>query len=88
IAVGRRPGAIEGTPIVTEIPATGAVDTVTLYMNADNQHAWEERILALKPRRIIFNPGAENARLARAAQANGIEPIEACTLVMLSTGQY
>lgn len=88
IAVGRRPGAIDGTSIVTEVPADSAVDTITLYLNADNQQAWEERLLALRPRRIIFNPGAENTRLARAAQARGIEPMEACTLVMLSTGQY
>ena len=88
IAVGLRTGDIEGTPIVTEVPLGQSVDTVTLYMNADNQRAWEQRILALKPRRIIFNPGAENERLAGSASAIGIEPIEACTLVMLGTGQY
>ena len=104
IAVGLRAGHINGTPIVTlqspdlllspdvsgsgEVQVGQVVDTVTLYLNADNQRAWEERILALKPRRIIFNPGAENERLARSAAAIGIKPIQACTLVMLSTGQY
>ncbi|MFZ1685970.1 MAG: CoA-binding protein [Flavobacteriales bacterium] len=88
IAVGRRPGVIEATPIVTEVPPDLPIDTVTLYMNADNQRAWEDRILAWAPRRIIFNPGAENERLSRRATAKGIVALEACTLVMLSTGQY
>ena len=45
-------------------------------------------ILSLHPRRIIFNPGAENPELETLAAAHGIEPVEACTLVLLSTGQY
>ncbi|HRP81332.1 MAG TPA: CoA-binding protein, partial [Flavobacteriales bacterium] len=64
------------------------VDTVTMYLNAHNQEAWRERILAMKPKRIIFNPGAENPAFERAAQEAGIETLEACTLVMLNTGQY
>src|SRR6185369_10231306 len=42
-------------------------------------------ILSLKPRRIIFNPGAENEELAELATSEGIKPVEACTLVMLAT---
>jgi hypothetical protein len=42
----------------------------------------------LHPKRIIFNPGAENAELEKLATDNGIKPMEACTLVLLSTGQY
>lgn len=88
VAIGLRPGAIEGTPIVTELPEGTAVDTVTLYMGAENQQAWHDRILAMRPKRIIFNPGAENDELERAANAAGIRTEHACTLVMLSTGQY
>ena len=88
IAVGLREGYIDGTPIVTDVPSDRTVDTVTMYMNAENQRVWEDRIVALKPRRIIFNPGAENERLARAAAQAGISVEEACTLVLLSTGQY
>jgi len=44
--------------------------------------------VSLKPNRIIFNPGAENDELAGLAAQNGIQPVEACTLVMLATSQY
>ncbi len=88
IAVGLREGMIGDVPIVTRIPENASIGTVTLYLNAHNQEVWRARLLALKPARIIFNPGAENPALAKDAQALGIEVLEACTLVMLSTGQY
>ena len=44
--------------------------------------------VSLKPKRIIFNPGTENLPFAQQANAEGIETIEACTLVMLSVGNY
>ena len=64
------------------------VDTVTLYLNAQNQKQYYDYILGLHPKRIIFNPGAENEELEKLAKEQGIKPMEACTLVMLSTGQY
>lgn len=88
LAVGLREGEVEDVPILKAIPEGSQVDTVTMYLNAGNQHAWEQRLLALKPKRIIFNPGAENPAFASKAETQGIETIEACTLVMLSTGQY
>lgn len=88
VAVGFREGQVEDVPIRKDIPAGSAVDTVTMYLNATNQQAWQQRLLALKPSRIIFNPGAENPAFAQEAEAQGIETIEACTLVMLNTGQY
>ena len=45
-------------------------------------------ILKQKPKRIIFNPGTENPELEKLAKDNQIEVLEACTLVLLSTGQY
>ena len=45
-------------------------------------------ILSPKPRRIIFNPGAENPELETLASEQGIQTLDACTLVMLGTGQY
>jgi predicted CoA-binding protein len=67
---------------------TEPVDTLTMYVNADSSDKELDRILRLKPRRIIFNPGAENVALAKKAEAAGIEVVEACTLVMLRTGQF
>jgi len=88
VAIGRRPGNINDTEIIKDHPALEGVDTVTLYLNPGNQRPYYDYILSLKPKRIIFNPGAENEELEQMAAANGIVTLEACTLVMLSTGQY
>ena len=53
-----------------------------------NQGEWEDYILSLNPKRIIFNPGSENPSLVRKASEKGIETINACTLVMLGNGLY
>lgn len=73
-------------PTLSEIPEP--IDTITLYVNAMRSLAMADEIIALKPRRVIFNPGAENRELAERCRENGIEPIEACTIVMLKTGQF
>lgn len=88
VAVGLREGQVLDVPIVKDIPPGTDVDTVTMYLNAHNQEPWEARILGLHPKRIIFNPGAENPVFARKARAEGIATEEACTLVLLHTGQF
>lgn len=88
IAIGKREGQIGDTPITKEHPALEGVDTVTLYLNPTLQQEYYDYILSLKPKRIIFNPGTENTELISLAKTNGIEPQEACTLVLLSTGQF
>lgn len=88
VPVGIRKGTVAGLPIHTDRPAAADIDTVTLYVGPQNQSSWYDYILDLQPRRIIFNPGTENPELERLAQARGIATEEACTLVMLSIGQY
>lgn len=88
VAIGLRKGAIGNTPIIPEHPVLENVDTVTLYMNAEKQKQYYDYILSLHPKRIIFNPGTENPELAQLAGQAGIEHPYACTLVLLSTGQY
>ena len=88
VAVGIKEGMIDGVKILTGRPAIEHVDTVTMYVGPKNQPEWYDYILSLKPKRIIFNPGAENPELEKLAQENGITPVEACTLVMLSIGNY
>ena len=87
-AIGKRPGKIGNVEILTGQPKLEPVDTITLYLSQKNQEPLEDYILSLKPKRIIFNPGAENPRLKMVAEKNGIETLDACTLVMLTTGQY
>ncbi len=88
IAVGNKKSAVMGIEITKEFPEVGSVDTVTLYLNPMNQRPYYEAIIRLQPKRIIFNPGTENPELEQLAEDAGIETIEACTLVMLATGQY
>lgn len=87
-AIGRKRITVADITIDTEKKPVEGVDTVTLYLNPDHQREYYDYILSLKPKRIIFNPGTENQELAALAEQNGIQTIEACTLVLLSTGQY
>jgi len=86
--VGIKNGEIMGEPILTGKPELKEIDTVTLYVGPRNQPEWYDYVLELKPKRIVFNPGTENQEFIGLAQKNGIECEEACTLVMLSIGNY
>lgn len=88
LAIGSRIARVAGVDIRTEPISTEDVDTVTVYLGAANQRPYYDYLLSLKPSRIIFNPGAENPELATLAAGQGIATMEACTLVLLSTGQY
>lgn len=88
VALGKKPGKIGDTLIEPEKKNYTDIDTVTLYLNPTHQKEYYDYILSLHPRRIIFNPGAENDELEEIAAKNGITTQEACTLVLLSTGQY
>jgi len=88
VAIGRRISKVGDVAIETDQVKTEGVDTITLYLNPTNQQKYYDYILSLNPKRIIFNPGAENDQLEKLAEEKGIEPLHACTLVMLGTGQY
>lgn len=88
IALGNRVGNIGDTVIETEQKPFDNIDTVTLYLNPLRQKDYYNYIFSLHPQRIIFNPGTENDELYELAKEKGIAVEEACTLVMLSTGQY
>jgi predicted CoA-binding protein len=88
VAIGKRKGVVGNVAIETEKKEWTDVDTVTLYLNPMHQKQYYDYIISLKPKRIIFNPGAENDELAKIAASKGIKLLEACTLVMLATGQY
>lgn len=88
VAIGSRVATIGEVPVITEHPPLEKVDTVTMYLNPVAQKAYYDYILQLQPRRIIFNPGAENEELEDIARQHNIQPVEACTLVLLSTGQF
>lgn len=88
VAIGKRAGTVADVEVETNQRQIEDLDTITLYLNPTNQKPYYDYILRLKPKRIIFNPGTENDELVTMAEKAGIEPMEACTLVLLSTGQY
>lgn len=66
----------------------GPVDTLTLYVNSNRSSGMQDEILGLQPKRVIFNPGAENPELLAKLEAAGIECLLACTLVLLRTEAF
>ncbi|HLR00290.1 MAG TPA: CoA-binding protein [Sphingobacterium sp.] len=88
VNVGIKKGRLCDVPIEDIDKKHKDIQTVTLYVSPKHQPYYYDYILETKPERLIFNPGTENAELRKMAEENGIETIEACTLVMLNTGQY
>ena len=90
VPVGIKKGEIFGKEImdIRSRPAVSDIDTLTLYIGPDHQPEWYDYLLSLKPKRIIFNPGTENKVFQQKAQEQGVEVLEACTLVMLRSNQY
>jgi len=88
IPIGIREGDIMWQKIIIGKPKIKNIHTITLYLNPDNQKEYYDYILSLKPKRIIFNPGAENQELIELAVENDIEVIIACTLIMLNNNKY
>ena len=80
---------IEGVLVVADLAQVdGPVDTVTMYVGPAISSELSGKLIALKPRRVLFNPGSENPPLSTQLQATGIGVEEACTLVLLHTGQF
>jgi uncharacterized protein len=90
VPIGIKKGSIFGKQILNlrEKPVIPEVDTITLYIGSRHQAEWYDYLIGLKPKRIIFNPGTENPEFEKKAEEAGILTLEACTLVMLRTGQY
>jgi uncharacterized protein len=88
VALGNKEGDIQGVQIQTGQPSVEEIDTVALYLNPYKQKEYYQYLIALQPRRIIFNPGTENNELMDLASQNGIQVVEDCTLIMLNTDRY
>lgn len=88
VPIGANKGNIDGIEILTGYPKVIDVHTISMYLNPMRQSEHYEYLLSLQPQRIIFNPGAENSELSKLAREKGIHCENACTLVLLSIGQY
>ena len=90
IPIGIKSGEVFGEKILDlrTKPDLENIHTITLYIGPANQEEWIDYLVSLNPKRIIFNPGTENSIFFQKAKNKNIEVLEACTLVMLSTGQF
>lgn len=88
INVGIKKGAVAGVDIEKPGAAHHDIDTVTLYIGPAIQPQYFDYIIATQPKRVIFNPGTENRALEQLLDEHKIQHTRACTLVLLSTGQY
>ncbi|WP_434035348.1 CoA-binding protein [Formosa sp. 4Alg 33] len=88
VAFGLKDGSVSGVSIDTELVQYKDIDTVTLYLNPKRQAQYYDYIVGLNPKRVVFNPGTENAEFYALLKEHGIDYEVACTLVLLSTNQY
>jgi predicted CoA-binding protein len=88
VNVGLKKGEVAGVAIEKPEAIHDDIDTITLYVGPRNQPPLYDYILNTHPKRIIFNPGTENYELQKLAEEKGIETQYACTLVLLSIGEY
>jgi predicted CoA-binding protein len=73
---------IEGLPVyrtIADVP--GAVDRVSLYVPASVGVTLLDAIKAKGTKELWVNPGAESDELIARAEALGLDPIQACSIV-------
>ncbi len=87
-AFGLKTGNIEGVEIHNSLDHFSEIHTISLYLNPSRQEQYYQDLIALRPKRIIFNPGTENPAFYQMLKDQDIEVEEACTLVLLATRQY
>jgi predicted CoA-binding protein len=87
-AIGLREGNVAGVPFLTGFPELKDIHTITLYVGPARQPQYYDYLLGLHPKRIIFNPGTENDEFMKRAEAQGVEVVPDCTLVMLDAGIF
>ena len=88
VAVGVKMGVVAGVEFKTNLEQLPPIHTVSMYLSAARQEMYYDKIIALQPRRVLFNPGTENPAFAQRLQNEGIGVENACNLVLLATNQY
>ena len=83
---GKTIDGITGYKSLVDIPES--IDTVTVYVNPERLDNLLSDIIALGPRRAIFNPDTGTDRHTYKLLDAGIHVVEACTLVLLATNQF
>jgi predicted CoA-binding protein len=88
VAIGLAHDTVDSVTIETDmLPFTG-IDTILVYLSAENQVEYYNYMLSLNPRRIIMNPGANNPEFEEMAKKKGISVVNDCGLVMINTNKF
>jgi predicted CoA-binding protein len=87
-AFGLKAGEVAGVHLKTNPADFHDIHTISLYIGPANQPQYYDTLIGLHPKRVIFNPGTENPEFYALLRKAGIAVEEACTLVLLATGQY
>lgn len=94
VLVSPKGGQVLGVPVWRDLTEAKAqlqgrqVDTVAVYVGPERLRPMAADLAALAPRRVILNPGTEDAEVAATLRTGGVKVQEACTLVLLGTGAY
>ena len=89
IPVNPRERQILGVDVVSSLnDVVEPISTVSVYVRPEHLKPNVDKLILLAPRRVIFNPGTEDEELARRLRNNGIEVMEACTIVLIKTEQF
>jgi uncharacterized protein len=88
VAIGKREGMIDNTPIITGQPPLDGVHTVLIYLASYHQGEIFDYVLSLRPKRVVFNPGTESPEFEEFLESYDIQVVRDCSLVMLATGRF
>jgi predicted CoA-binding protein len=88
VALGVAAGKVADVDFVMDFEKLPPIHTVSVYLNPARQEAYYEKIIALQPQRVLFNPGTENPQFSEMLKSVGIQSENACNLVLLATNQY
>jgi len=88
VALSKKPGAAHGIEFKTKFVNIANIDTVSMYISPEHQPNVIEDIIALNPKRVIFNPGTENIEFSNVLRSKDIVVENACTLVLLRIGAF
>lgn len=81
--------AVPGVNVVGKISdLPPGIHTLTMYVGAPTSTPAAKAILDYGFTRVIFNPGSENAKLEQGLKEAGVQVLDDCTLVMLSTKRF
>ena len=73
---------------LSQVKEEKEIDIAVIYIRAELLKPDIGELVRIAPVTVIFNPGAESLELKNELERHGIRTRNACTLVLLSIGQF